>query len=125
MFGSWLVGISVLAAMARPAAIAPTPDDDLSSLEPGTTVELDHAVVRGVCGNLMRVAHKGHELFVAPEDPSWLEFVAIGAVVDIHGTLRAPPRARQAQLDYAIDRRTALRLERQRVFIDAWAMTPS
>jgi hypothetical protein len=125
MLGSWFAGLAGVAAIARAGAQAPTPDDDLSALEPGMTVELDHAVIRGISGNLMRVAHRDRELFVVPVNPSWLEFLTIGAIVDIHGALRKPPSARQAQLDYAIDRRTAARLARERFYIDAWAVTPS
>jgi hypothetical protein len=124
MLASWFAGLAVVAAIARAGAQVPT-DDDLSTLESGTTIELDHAVIRGISGNLMRVAHRGREVFVAPVNPSWLEFLAIGAVIDIHGAIRKPPSAKQAQLEYAIDRRTAARLARERFYIDAWAVTPS
>jgi hypothetical protein len=127
--GSWFVPVAIAVAFVATTPIADaqalSPNDDLAALEPGTSVELDHAVVRGKSGNLMRVAHHRREIFVAPVDPSWLEWIAVGAVVDIRGTVREAPSASQARLVYAVDRATAARLARSHILIDAWAVTPT
>lgn len=89
----------------------------------GTNVYLEHMVVRAKSGHMMRVAYGKHEIFVAPVDPSTLDFVAVGAKVDVRGTLRDAPSASQARLVYAMSPREARLLARSGVYVDAWSVT--
>lgn len=89
----------------------------------GTNVHLEDVVVRAKSGHLIRVASGRHEIFVAPPDPSQLSFLAIGAAVDVRGTLIKAPSAGQAQLIHGMGSREARRLSRQRVYVDAWSVT--
>ena len=86
----------------------------------GTNVDLDGVVVRRISGNLVRVKYGRREIFVAPVDPSLIDFLTVGAVIDVQGTLRDAPGARQARLIFAVDGRAARRLERDRIYVDAW-----
>jgi hypothetical protein len=89
----------------------------------GTNVYLEDMVVRAKSGVMTRVAYGKHEIFVAPIDPSELQFVAIGARVDVRGTLREAPTAPQARLAYAMSPREARRLARHRIYVRAWSLT--
>jgi hypothetical protein len=88
----------------------------------GTNVHLEDMRVRSKSGVMMRVAYGRHEIYVAPIDPSALDFIAKGARVDVRGSLRAAPSAAQARLVYAMSAREARRLARQRVYVDAWSV---
>lgn len=98
--------------------------DTPALIAPGTNVDLQAVVVRAKSGNMMRVSLGRRQLFVAPIDPSMLGFIRVGAIVDVRGTLRASPGAAQARVTYAIDRKSAAQLARDRVFVDAWSVSP-
>lgn len=93
------------------------------AMSDGATVRLDGVVIRAKSGNVLRVAIGHHEIFVAPNNPSTLGFLAIGARVDVLGTLRRAPSARQAQLIYAMETREARRLARTRYYVEAWSVS--
>src|SRR5262245_7373747 len=63
-----------------------TPD----AMSDGAIVRLDGVVIRAKSGNVLRVSVARHEIFVVPADPSTLNFLTIGARVDVQGTLRRP-----------------------------------
>ncbi len=124
----------VLAASA-PLAISQTPPEpapdepvltarelfsDPQAMTEGANVRLDSAVIRAKSGNVLRVATEHHEIFVAPNDPSSLNYLTSGARIEVLGTLRRSPSARQAQLVYAMPACDARRLARTRFYIDAW-----
>src|SRR5262245_38685679 len=128
----------VVAALAGPARGQPPPKDagvdtsfgpvtkkDLfasrKNLIEGTNVHLENMVVRAKSGLMARVSDGRHEIFVAPNDPSSLDFVAVGARVNVRGTLFRSPSAGQARLIYAMSAREARRLARDPVYVDAWA----
>jgi hypothetical protein len=90
---------------------------DLDSLSDGTQVWLQDVVVRAKNGNIVQVADHRHEIFVAPVDPSSLEFLTVGAHVDVRGTLRRTPSAAQARFIYAMGPATARRLARDQLFV--------
>ncbi|HVK86480.1 MAG TPA: hypothetical protein VM513_20315 [Kofleriaceae bacterium] len=96
--------------------------DDAELLAEGTNVHLENVVVRAKSGLMMRVAVGRHQIYVAPVDPSMLEFLAVGATVDVRGTLRRAPSAPQARLAYAMSSHEARRLARQGVYLDAWSL---
>jgi hypothetical protein len=96
--------------------------DDGALFVEGTNVHLENVVVRAKTGLMMRVAVGRHEIYVAPVDPSMLEFLAVGATVDVRGTLRRAPSAPQARFAYAMSAREARRLARQHVYVDAWSL---
>jgi len=135
----WPYVIAVL-ALTEPLAAsqngsADTSDSDVVTAEDlfatadamtdGLNVRLEHAVVRAKSGLVLRVASQHHEIFVAPDDPSKLDFLAVGAHVDVQGTLHRAPAAPQARLVYAMSRGEARRLARTRFYVDAWALTAS
>lgn len=85
----------------------------------GTGVFFENAIVRAKTGIVLRVLAGKHEIFVVPADPSVLDFLAVGAHVDIQGTLRHPPAAAQARLIYAMSTREASWLAHTRFYVDA------
>lgn len=93
------------------------PEEEMTA---GTNVFLDDVKVRSKSGNLLRVGDGRHQLWVAPNDPSVLDFIAVGATVDVRGTLRETPSAKQAALIYAASGRAAARMARDRFYVDAW-----
>jgi hypothetical protein len=93
--------------------------EDPRAVTDGTSVLFEQAVVRAKTGIVLRVAAARHEIFVVPADPSVLDFLAVGAHVDIQGTLRRPPAAAQARLVYAMSTREAQRLAHTRFYVDA------
>lgn len=93
---------------------------DPEEMTAGTNVFLDDVKVRSKSGNLLRVGDGQHQLWVAPDDPSVLDFIAVGATVDVRGTLRETPSAKQAALIYAASSRAAARMARDRFYVDAW-----
>lgn len=93
------------------------------AMSDGTSVRLDGVVIRAKSGNVLRVSVARHEIFVAPNDPSTLNFLTIGARVDVLGTLRRAPSARQAQLVYAMGAYEARRLARTRYYVEAWSVS--
>lgn len=97
--------------------------EDPEALEPGTNVFLDDVRVRSKSGNLVRVSMGRRQLYVAPVDPSVIQFLAIGAIIDVHGTLLETPSAGQAKLIYAASGRAAARMARDRVYVDAWSVS--
>ena len=97
--------------------------DEPDEMTEGTNVRFEGAVVRAKSGLLMRVAVGTHEIFVAPPDPSSLEFLAVGANVDVQGTLRRTPTAAQARLIYAMAPGEARRLARTRFYVEASAVS--
>lgn len=97
--------------------------EDPDALVPGTNVFLDDVKVRSTSGNLVRVSVGRRQLFVAPVDPSVIQFLAVGAIIDVHGTLRETPSAAQAKLIYAASGRAAARMARDRVYVDAWSVS--
>ena len=110
-----------------PDQLSPVTNDELfgdpDEMIEGTNVHLEDLVVRAKSGLLLRAADDRHEIFVAPIDPSWLDFLTVGAHIDIRGTLRASPSARQAKLVFAMSTREAKRLARTPVYVDAWSLT--
>jgi hypothetical protein len=62
-------------------------------------------------------------VFVLPVDPSFVSFVAVGAKVDLRGTLRESPAAAQAARDFALDRASSRRLANEPLYIDAWSIS--
>jgi hypothetical protein len=103
------------------AQLFATPD----AMTDGLNVRIEHAVVRAKSGLVLRVVADNHEIFVAPNDPTKLDFLAIGARVNVQGTLHRAPTAPQARLVYAMSRSEARRLAHTRFYIDAWALTAS
>lgn len=88
----------------------------------GTNVRIDQAVVRAKTGTMMRVRVNDHEIFVSPIDPSSMEFIKVGARVNIQGTLRPTPTAPQGRLTYAMDASEARRLAKTKYYVDAWSV---
>jgi hypothetical protein len=97
--------------------------DEPEQMTEGTNVHLENAVVRAKAGILLRVRVGRHDIFVVPPDPSSMEFFAVGAKVDVRGTLERTPTAQQARLIYAMGPVEAHRLARTRFYVDAWAVT--
>jgi len=97
--------------------------DEPDEMTEGTNVRFESAVVRAKSGLLLRVAIGKHEIFVAPPDPSSLEWIAVGAKVDVQGTLQRTPTAQQARLVYAMGPVEARRLARTRFYVDAWSVS--
>ena len=89
----------------------------------GTNVRFQAALVRAKTGNLLRVAIDHHEIFVAPMDPSSLEFIAVGSRVNVDGTLRPTPAAQQARKVYAMGPAEAKRLARTPFYVEAWSVS--
>ncbi|MDX2091058.1 MAG: hypothetical protein SFX73_24575 [Kofleriaceae bacterium] len=92
-------------------------------MAPGTNVYLEGMVVRGKSGRTLRVGRGKQELFVIPVDPTSVDYMAVGAKVDVRGMLVETPSAGQAKLVYAMSGREARRIARQRVIVDAWSVT--
>jgi hypothetical protein len=126
-YAAWAFGIVLVAArMAAADQPVVTPDElfgDPTLMNDGTNVRLQNVVVKAKSGILIRVGVDHHEIFVAPMDPSTIDFLAIGAHVDVQGTLRRTPSARQAELTYAMGSGEARRLARTQFFVDAWALS--
>jgi hypothetical protein len=97
--------------------------DEPDEMTEGTNLRLEGAVVRAKAGILLRVSVGKHEIFVAPPDPSSLEFLAVGARVDVQGTLQRTPTAQQARLVYAMSRAEARRLAHTKFYVDAWSVS--
>jgi hypothetical protein len=89
-----------------------------ASLEPGTNVALDDVRVLGKSGNLLRVGRAGRSLFVAPMNPSLIELIPVGAIINVRGMLREAPSATQTKVIFATSKTVARRLARQRVYVD-------
>lgn len=110
-----------------PDQLSPATNDELfgdpDAMVEGTNVRLENLVVRAKSGLLLRASYDGHEIFVAPVDPSQLDFIAIGAHIDVLGTLVPAPSKRQAQLELAMGAREARRLAHARVYVDAWSVS--
>jgi hypothetical protein len=83
----------------------------------GTQVWLRDVVVLAKSGNVVKIGDHRHELFVVPVDPSSLDFLTIGAHVDVRGTLRRTPSAAQARFIYAMGPAAARGLASARVFV--------
>jgi hypothetical protein len=96
---------------------------DLDSMTEGTPVWLQDVVVRQKSGNALRIGDRAHELFVVPQDPSSLDFLTIGAHVDVRGTLRKTSNASQARLIYAMSSPAARRFARDRFYVAVAAVT--
>lgn len=106
-----------------PASLSDLLENRKELMTSGTNVRLEGMVVRAKSGRTLRVRHGKQELFVIPVDPASLEFIAVGAKVDVLGTLVETPSAGQARLMYAMSAREAQRIARQRVYVDAWSVT--
>jgi hypothetical protein len=128
-----VVALACEVADAQPPGPAPEPAPEDSGpvtkdivfgkpkqMTEGTNVFLDDVVVRAKSGNLLRVGEGRRSIWVAPNDPSVLDFIAVGAIVDVRGTLRETPSAPQAKLIYAARAGAAKKLARDRLFVDAW-----
>jgi hypothetical protein len=89
-----------------------------ASLEPGTNVALENVRVLGKSGNLLRVGHGRRSLFVAPMNPSLLDLIPVGAIINVRGMLREAPSATQTKVIFATSKTVARRLARQRVYVD-------
>ena len=79
--------------------------------------------MRAKTGNILRVHYGKHEIFVVPPDPAKLDFIAVGARIHVQGTLRKPPTAPQARLQYAMRNCDARRLAHARFYVDAWSVS--
>jgi hypothetical protein len=106
-----------------PASLPDLMEHRRELMAPGTNVYLEGMVVRAKSGQMLRVGRGKQELFVVPVDPSSVEFIAVGAKVDVRGMLVETPSAGQARLIYAMSPREAHRIARQRVYVDAWSVT--
>lgn len=89
-----------------------------ASLEPGTNVALDDVRVLGKSGNLLRIGHGRRSLFVAPMNPSLIDLIPVGAIINVRGMLREAPSATQTKVIFATSTKVARRLARQRVYVD-------
>lgn len=132
-----LVAGAVLAANVRMAVSQPGSDEEPDTsvvtadelfdipeaMTEGTNVRLENVVVRAKSGNVVRVRYGKHEIFVSPPDPAKLDWIAVGARINVQGTLRRTPSAPQARLQYAMRTGEARRLSRTRFYVDAWALT--
>jgi hypothetical protein len=134
-----LVAGAVLAGSVAGAQPPPPPPEDESPdsavvsadelfeapevMTEGTNVRLDNVIVRAKTGNILRVRYGKHEIFVVPPDPAKLDWIAVGARIHVQGTLRRPPSAPQARLEYAMRRGDARRLARARFYVDAWSVS--
>jgi hypothetical protein len=90
---------------------------DRDLMTDGTQVWLEDLVVRAKSGNVLKVGDHRHELFVVPADPSSLDFLTVGAHVDVRGTLRWTQSAGQARFTFAMSPAMARRFARQRVYV--------
>jgi len=108
-------------------ALSPATNEELfeepGALREGTNVYLEDMVVRAKSGLVLRASDGKHQIYIAPDDPSSLDFIAIGAHIDVRGTLVVAPSARQAQLVFAMGASEARRLARKKVYVDAWYVT--
>jgi hypothetical protein len=120
---------SASAERQPPVREFPATNDELFAnrelLAEGTNVYLSDLVVRAKSGLVMRASYRHHDIFIVPVDPSVLDFLAIGARIDVRGTLRDAPSVGQARLVFAMSASEARRLSRQRVYVDAWSVNPS
>jgi hypothetical protein len=98
--------------------------DDAGEALAGTEVVLDDVTVREKAGNGMWIGYEpGRELFAVPIDPSLLETLAVGARIDVRGTLKKALAPRQAARAFALDAAATRRYAEQRLYIDAWSIT--
>ncbi len=89
----------------------------------GTNVHLEDVPVRRKAGNGLWIGYsRRHQLFAVPIDPSFVEFVTVGARIDLRGTLRETPSARQATMVFALDRTSSRLIADEPLYIDAWTM---
>lgn len=109
---------------ANPAVIANKIYGDSPGDLAGTEVELDDVRVRAKSGNGLWVGYtRQRQIFVLPIDPSLVEFVTVGAALDIRGTLRETPSAAQAVKTFAMGAQSARKLAGDRFYIDAWTVS--
>lgn len=116
------VSIAVILFAAPPLA-QPQSLFDPKEMTDGQNIRMDQAVVRAKAGILLRVEVDHQQIFVAPIDPSSIEFIAIGARLSINGTLRRPPTAQQARLTYAMGPSEAQRLAQSPFYVVAWSVS--
>ncbi len=87
-------------------------------------VHLEDVPVRRKSGRGLWIGYSARrQVFVVPVDPSFVSFVAVGAKVDVRGTLRETPGAAQAARDFALDRASTRRLANEPLYIDAWSIS--
>jgi hypothetical protein len=87
-------------------------------------VHFEDVPVRRKSGRGLWIGYSARrQVFVVPVDPSFVSFVAVGAKVDVRGTLRKSPAAAQAARDFALDRASARRLANAPLYIDAWSIS--
>lgn len=109
---------------ANPAVIANKIYGDSPGDLAGTEVELDDVRVRAKSGNGLWVGYtRQRQIFVLPIDPSLVEFVTVGAALDIRGTLRETPSASQAVKTFAMGAQSARKLAGDRFYVDAWTVS--
>jgi hypothetical protein len=97
-------------------------DRDPESLV-GTEVYLEDVPIRRKSGNGLWVGYgRRHLLFVAPIDPSSVEALAVGARIDVRGTLRRAPAPQQAAKIFALDAASTRRFASERLYLDAWSL---
>lgn len=131
-----VAGVVIAGSVRMGAAQPPEPEepdtvvvgaDELfeapEAMTEGTNVRLENVIVRAKSGNILRVRYGKHEIFVVPPDPAKLDWIAVGARIHVQGTLRKPPTAPQARLEYAMRRSEARRLARARFYVDAWSVS--
>ena len=98
---------------------------DPDAMTDGTQVWLQDVVVQQISGNVLRIGDRHHQLFVVPVDPSTLDFLTVGARVDVRGTLRKTPSASQARLIYAMSRSASRRFARDRLYVAGATVEPA
>lgn len=109
---------------AHPDVIANTIYGDSPGDLAGTEVELDDVRVRAKSGNGLWVGYtRQRQIFVLPIDPSFVEFVTVGAALDVRGTLRETPSAAQAAKTFAMGAQSARKLAGDRFYIEAWTVS--
>jgi hypothetical protein len=52
-----------------------------------------------------------------------IESIPVGAVINVRGTLRQSPSAKQARVIFAAGRRASERLARDHIYVDAWEVS--
>jgi hypothetical protein len=96
-----------------------------SAFTEGTQVWLQDVVVQQISGNVLRIRDHHHQLFVAPVDPSTLDFLRAGAHVDVRGTLRRTQGVDQARLTYAMSHAAARRFAHDRFYVAGAIVEPA
>jgi hypothetical protein len=102
------------------------PEQVFSSGEshPGLLVHLVDVPIRGKAGRGVWVGYEpGEQVFVVPMDPSSVEFLAVGARIDVRGELVAAPGAEHVRRHLALDASSARRLARAPHYVQAWSVT--